>query len=588
MRPSTRFALALFLLAPALFGWVKQGTVSGNITDVEVISWDGSTGLIYTATGGSGVFKSTDGASWAEANGSGINTLPDLQVKAVASFPGQGTWLVAACQHGVYITFDKGVNWYDFNQGLNTPFPLMDIAVSFYGGQYYFYLATLGDGVFRRIGTPWGNSWGAFNGGTIGSNEERLAVSVGAIGGRALAGFTKGTGTGNQGHLYWLDYGAGSNVWATVTNTSFPQNVAIPAISFRFPDYALVSVGALGSGAYGGVWYTTSATFPDFTQLYPSSGMPVDQPFLSLDCVTGSNFGAAGGTTQGVWSIPKPGSSGSYVKLPFKGAVTGVGVGNPEVCDLFFGGPGKGPFLADLCTPSAKPSIRRTDMADYQVTDIAVSSGFGVGNDYGVFAASRIAGLYKNQSEPLDPHSTLGGYFTRMAGDPSQESAADLLCLGISPTYKEGGAIEDGELVLFAGTNGKGVLRTIDGGRSWAYINNGLTGDAIVTALAVSPRFGVQDWTVYAAVYGRGVYYSGDAGATWTPTGAAKPLRLPLGLCGMPGHRHPADLLLLPPRHRFLVLQREPLFHDQLPGPRPSGRDPPSLGRHGIQWRVVL
>ncbi len=494
--------------------WTKQGTLNGNITDVEVINWDGASGLIYVSTSGSGIFKSNDGINWEEANGFGDYVLPDFNVKAIARIPSYDNYLVAACSSGVWITYDKGDKWQDFNSGLFStnisPIP-RDIAVSYYSGNYYFYLATYGAGVFRKVGST--GSWVPFNDGELEANNDYYCISIGAQGDKALVGTRRVSNVSTSGHLYTL---SGDNTWYRVYNYTFPQNVSIPAISYRFPDFAFVSVGYNPtSGEYEGIWFSTDAI--NFNKL-ANSGMPKDQPFLSLDYgKDGSTYSIVGGTTKRLYKIPSPSSTDPYQFVPFTGAVTGVGVG--KICDVFFGGPGKGPYITDICNITEKPTPIRDGIKDLQISDIAVSSQFDV-SDYGVFAASRISGLYKNQ-EVFSSESDNRGYFTRMIGNPDNLGMPDVICVATSPNYKENGKINLHELDVFAGTNGEGILKSTDGGRSWYYSNGSgtttLPEGAIITDIKLSPNY-QTDGTIFASVYGYGVYKSTDYGANWTLT----------------------------------------------------------------------
>jgi photosystem II stability/assembly factor-like uncharacterized protein len=65
----------------------------------------------------------------------------------------------------------------------------------------------------------------------------------------------------------------------------------------------------------------------------------------------------------------------------------------------------------------------------------------------------------------------------------------------------------------FYASNGKGMLKSTDGGKSWHPLGNGLPGG--VSAVAVSPS---EPRVVYAGVLEgteASVYRSEDGGATW-------------------------------------------------------------------------
>ena len=68
-----------------------------------------------------------------------------------------------------------------------------------------------------------------------------------------------------------------------------------------------------------------------------------------------------------------------------------------------------------------------------------------------------------------------------------------------------------GSETIYAGSMSAGVLRSADGGRSWAPATNGL-GARGVHALAIDPS---ARQTIYAGADG-GLYKSADGGATWS------------------------------------------------------------------------
>ena len=73
--------------------------------------------------------------------------------------------------------------------------------------------------------------------------------------------------------------------------------------------------------------------------------------------------------------------------------------------------------------------------------------------------------------------------------------------------------------IVYAGTAGGGVAKSLDGGRSWASSSLGL-GDPMVTALAVDPQ---DPRNIYAGTPG-GLFRSQDRGRTWL----ASPMKLPV------------------------------------------------------------
>ncbi len=67
--------------------------------------------------------------------------------------------------------------------------------------------------------------------------------------------------------------------------------------------------------------------------------------------------------------------------------------------------------------------------------------------------------------------------------------------------------------ILYAGTGGSGVFKTVNGAAAWHASNTGLT-TLDVRALAVDP---VNVNVIYAGTYGGGIFKSIDSGANWTP-----------------------------------------------------------------------
>lgn len=65
--------------------------------------------------------------------------------------------------------------------------------------------------------------------------------------------------------------------------------------------------------------------------------------------------------------------------------------------------------------------------------------------------------------------------------------------------------------VLYVGTWGLGVQKSLDGGQTWTAMNNGL-GNWKIQSLAILP----DGNTLYAGTYGSGIYQSTDGGQTWT------------------------------------------------------------------------
>jgi hypothetical protein len=80
----------------------------------------------------------------------------------------------------------------------------------------------------------------------------------------------------------------------------------------------------------------------------------------------------------------------------------------------------------------------------------------------------------------------------------------------------------DNDDTIFAGGNGDGVFRSVNGGATWVAVNNNLT-NMNVLALAISPNF-ATDQTIFAGTDGGGVFKSTNAGASWADSNDDPPL----------------------------------------------------------------
>jgi photosystem II stability/assembly factor-like uncharacterized protein len=69
--------------------------------------------------------------------------------------------------------------------------------------------------------------------------------------------------------------------------------------------------------------------------------------------------------------------------------------------------------------------------------------------------------------------------------------------------------------ILYAGTWGSGMYKSMDSGLSWQAINQGLPW-LYINSLAIDPQ---NPAILYAGTYEHGVYKTTDGGATWAPTG---------------------------------------------------------------------
>jgi hypothetical protein len=76
-------------------------------------------------------------------------------------------------------------------------------------------------------------------------------------------------------------------------------------------------------------------------------------------------------------------------------------------------------------------------------------------------------------------------------------------------------------VVDHGGTGGYALMRSTDGGDHWTRAGEGLPESVLTTGITSDPR---RPAVIFAGTYGRGVFRSDDAGATWGPTGVVREL----------------------------------------------------------------
>jgi hypothetical protein len=530
-------ALVLMLAAPAAFGqWRRRADIQGDITDVVVAGWSGSSGDLYVSTRGSGVWHSSDGSCWDERN----SGLDDLDVVALAGRPGYGGELKAATASGrIFRTTDGGSSWFPTDVVLGnfaTPFVINDLAIcdDAFTGLTYTYVATTGSGVLRQNG--WNGGWTIFTAPQGIQNSD--IVSVAAVsqgpGGRhlAVAGSRARPGAVPLSHLYVLP-DPKDDVWFVANLSPSPGVVTFWSVAFHTPGFAIVGTSrneaGIGQGVYwasaiGGAWSRVCASLPE-------------EDVLAVDYLDGTPRSIVAGTPQGLWSLDDPtvcGTSPLEKFSLFRGVVRAIGIGDLE--NGWLGGPGKGPARFRPSTSAAAVSNVRCGLDDTNVMDVVPSPSFDT-SDSTIFAASGSSGAYKSIA-PIDGCGGEAGDFYRMIGDPSSWAIPPTSTIKPVPIYDESGCVP--RRSVFAATNGLGMLRSDDGGRSWFEVN-GSGGELVsstVTDFVFDPQWnGTTNQTLYAAVFGLGVFRSSDGGMSWAELGnqgLANPRITSLGIADNP------------------------------------------------------
>jgi len=111
--------------------------------------------------------------------------------------------------------------------------------------------------------------------------------------------------------------------------------------------------------------------------------------------------------------------------------------------------------------------------------------------------------LCLGDGESLQASELLRVAETSTASGPSEQSAASVQALVIG---------DNG--ILYAGSFGHGIFRTVDRGVTWAPVGGGIT-DPFILSLASA-----KDGAIYAGTFRGGVFRSRDKGNSWQPVNA--------------------------------------------------------------------
>jgi photosystem II stability/assembly factor-like uncharacterized protein len=454
----------------------------------------------FNESGGVGILKSTDaGASWTTTN----NGLPNLYVGSLFMHPRDPRTLLAATGNisyrdggGIYVTTDAGDTWQYRAGDLITSVELStgDPSIGYAAGSREFFRSTDGGQTWQAFLNRGGRSWGP-EGILTG-----FPIDVQADPRDPRRVFVNNYGGGN---FLTVDGGAS---WALASSGYTGAPVTAVAVSRQDPAvvYANTKSGPFRSRDGGETWVGINPV--NLRPVSEGGRIAVDPEdhnhVLMSSAHQGLTFEStdAGDTWQLVTDYQEElqGTPGIRFQQGMQALVFA-----PSWRLKVYGG-----FGFQQCV------LYHASCDTQTIVGVLTSEDGGRiwtrRTGTGLDTSSVPAIAIHPQNQDVAWAGTLGkGIFKTTDGGSRWTAASTGLgdlsveALAVDPTRPD---------VLYAGTFSKGVYKSRDGGTTWAASSNGMKDTAEIKALVVHPR---QPDVVYAGSYESGVYASTNAGASW-------------------------------------------------------------------------
>ena len=449
--------------------WDAQGIGRGlTYNAVYAIASDpANSGEHYVGTFSGGAFGSSDAfISWANIN-SGLTT---LNVRSML-FSTTGDLLAGTQEGGFFIgtvTNPSNVNWVASNAGLASEATINAIAQSATNSNV-LYLATHNN-VYRS--SDGGATWG-----TVGAALSGLRILSLAIDYNTAPSETIYVGT-PQGVYKVSD---GDTAWAQVNTGIHAHQITDIAITQNSNTFyaATLGSGVLRTTDGGGSW------------AYVNTGL-ID---LKINSITldGSNI-YAGTQMEGVFRSTNDGASWSATSSLGTDTAFHIADDNASSDVLYAGTPNGISTTTDGGANWAEINGDIANNHDVKVQSLTIDNVTTTNRRLYISTAS--SGVFYSDITTIDWIN---------------------ISLGLDNEFVYAVAIDPNDPdVLYAGTRGSGVYKSIDRGASWAAVNTGIRATAQdiihVNAIAVDPN---NSAVVYVGTETRGVFRTGNGGDSW-------------------------------------------------------------------------
>ena len=418
--------------------------------------------IMFAATTGGGVFKSVDGGiSWMPANLGIIST----NVRCLTYQPLTDVWYAGTYEHGIFRSLDTGETWEPINSGIPKSYPYSSIRVLevdrrnpdfiYAGARAGFY-----------ISRDHGNTWEG--------EDALLAFEI-----RTIELLPTGLVVGTWGAGVFRK--TKSNAW--VPWNEGLTNINISGFAISPADPRMMAATTWGAGLY--------VTRDGGTKWHLSDSGITNKMTIDLVIPPGRpNRVYAASDGAGIFLSEDYGSTWRPINNGLKAGIVTSLLLDPVHPDRIYAGT---EYIGLYRSDDAGESWQQTGLDRYAIWEIAVNPQ----NTDIIYVGTWGITAYAFEGRAV---------LRTLDGGTTWEIVLDLvdaaLALAIDPTNPD---------CIYVGTHGSGMFKSLDGGKSWRQINQGL-GALKIWDLLIAP------WNpnyLFVATAGGGIYYSANSGDYW-------------------------------------------------------------------------